>query len=167
MSKAWPVTGLDADLPLPEAAGRILAVRIAEVYGWRPVVHRPEAVEETHALRISLKRLRYTLELFAPLLGDAGAAQIDRVKDLQEALGDLHDVDVRLELIAAAIERQRADAAADPAVLAGLDRLHARELAHRDATHRTFVQRWTRHQQEGMRRDLVRLSRLSTGTSNR
>ena len=50
-------------------------------------------------MRISAKRLRYTLELFRPQFGKAGERQIERVKKIQELLGTLHDHDVRIELI--------------------------------------------------------------------
>ena len=47
-------------------------------------------------MRISAKRLRYTLELFRPQFGKAGERQIERVKTVQELLGTLHDHDVRI-----------------------------------------------------------------------
>ena len=160
MSKAWPVEGIKANDPLGTNARRILAVRIAEVYSYRPIIHRPEAVEPTHALRISLKRLRYTLELFASVFGDAGNQQTERVKALQETLGDLHDLDVRLDLIHDATRRatRERDAGADAAIISGLARYADRERTRRADTHRRFVQQWNAFQQAGMRRDLVHLS---------
>lgn len=166
MSRAWPVDGVDPDMPVILAARRILAVRVAEVYSYRPIVLIPEAVEEIHDLRIALKRLRYTLELFGDLFGEAGAAQIVRVKALQETLGTLHDEDVRLALIATAAaarperttdgERPAEDATAD--IRAGLGRIAGRERARRAETHRRFGEEWAAAQQAGMRRELVALS---------
>ena len=158
MSRAWPVEGLRSGDPLGTNARRILAVRIAEVYSYRPIIHRPEAVEPTHALRISLKRLRYTLELFASVFGDAGTEQTEHVKALQETLGDLHDLDVRLDLIRDAASGTDRDRKLDAAALAGLARYADRERFRRADTHRRFVQQWSAFQQAGMRRDLVRLS---------
>ncbi|HEV2528192.1 MAG TPA: CHAD domain-containing protein [Thermomicrobiales bacterium] len=169
MSRAWPVPDLQPDRPLGESARRILAVRVAEVYAYRPIIHRPEAIEETHNLRISLKRLRYTLELFAGVLGAAADREIDRVRELQEILGDLHDIDVRRNLIALAASSADPNSAATPSatetadsVRTGLNRLIEREQAQRDAVHRRFVERWTSLQQAGMRADLVRLSHLGS-----
>ncbi len=44
-----------------------------------------------HQLRISFKRLRYTVENFRELLGDEGQVIIREIKALQEHLGDLND----------------------------------------------------------------------------
>ncbi|MEZ4498169.1 MAG: CHAD domain-containing protein [Thermomicrobiales bacterium] len=46
-----------------------------------------------------LKRLRYTLEMFTGVFGAIGDLQIERVKAIQESLGELHDCDVRIQLI--------------------------------------------------------------------
>lgn len=63
-----------------------------------------------HALRIAAKKLRYTVELFAPLLASDTAEQIAELKDLQDTLGALHDRDVLADLLAweraQALERQ-------------------------------------------------------------
>jgi hypothetical protein len=99
MSKAWPVANLDPNAPLDVNARRILRVRIGEFYSYEPIVANPLATIDLHNLRIAAKRLRYTLELFAGVFGDEGKRQIDRVKAIQEALGTLHDLDVRIALI--------------------------------------------------------------------
>jgi CHAD domain-containing protein len=70
-----------------------------------------------HELRIRYKRLRYTAELFAPVLGE-GVAEVARVATrMQRRLGDLHDLDEAIERI----ERARTiDASTRVAVLAAL-----------------------------------------------
>lgn len=55
----------------------------------------PSDAEAMHALRIRFKRLRYTAELFAPVLADAAAAVRGATK-LQKRLGELHDLDEAL-----------------------------------------------------------------------
>ena len=99
MSKAWPVENLAPEESIAVNARRILRVRTGEYYSYEPVVDQPQAVEPLHDMRISAKRLRYTLELFRPLLGPLGEISIDRVKAIQEELGNLHDTDVRIALI--------------------------------------------------------------------
>lgn len=47
--------------------------------------------EVLHALRIDGKRLRYSLEFVRPLLGSSGEKLIDRLKRLQDVLGELND----------------------------------------------------------------------------
>jgi CHAD domain-containing protein len=53
-------------------------------------------VAAMHALRIRFKRLRYTAELFAPLLGDEVRRIAKGAAKMQRRLGDLHDLDQAL-----------------------------------------------------------------------
>jgi hypothetical protein len=183
MSRAWPVDNVDPGAPVIENARRVLAVRIAEFYSFEPVVSHPELSEALHDMRISAKRLRYTLELFRPQFGKAGERQIERVKTIQELLGTLHDHDVRIELIGGELSqlmleqsrKTRADIAdASPEELAviataalrpppddprrGLIALLGREHAGRRTTYARFRETWDKYAGEGMRQDLVKLS---------
>lgn len=183
MSKAWPVVDVDPDASVMTNARRVLAVRIAEFYSYAPVVPHPELVEPLHDLRIAAKRLRYTLELFRPQLGAEGERQIGRIKAVQEALGALHDHDVRIELIGDELSRVMVEqsrrtrqeiADADPEGIAeiataalrpppddprrGLIALLGREHAGRRAAYERFRALWDRFASEGMRAELVALS---------
>lgn len=183
MARAWPVTDVDPDSSVLENARRVVAVRIAEFYSYEPVVTRPELSIALHDLRIAAKRLRYTLELFQPQFGDAGKRQIDRVKGIQEALGDLHDHDVRIDIIGDELSRvmheqslqtREAIAVAAPDELAtiataalrpppddprrGLIALLGREHTARRGAYERFRVLWDQYAAEGMRRDLVGLS---------
>ncbi len=66
--------------------------------------------EAFHELRIVAKQLRYTIELFAPILGDDVGALLKDLRSLQEQLGTMHDSDVLTDLLAweraGALERQ-------------------------------------------------------------
>ena len=53
-------------------------------------------VAAMHALRIRYKRLRYTAELFAPLLGERAAGLAKGAARMQKRLGELHDLDEAL-----------------------------------------------------------------------
>ena len=183
MSRAWPVDDVDPGAPVIENARRVLAVRIAEFYSFEPIVSHPELSEALHDMRISAKRLRYTLELFRPQFGKAGERQIERVKMIQELLGTLHDHDVRIELIGEElsqlmVEQSRktrseiADASPEElSVIAtaalrpppddprrGLIALLGREHAGRRTAYARFRETWDRCAGEGMRQDLVKLS---------
>lgn len=183
MSKAWPVSKLDPDAPLDLNARQILRVRVGELYSWEPAVANPLATVELHNMRISAKRLRYTLELFVAVFEEDGKRQIDRIKQLQEQLGNLHDLDVRIELIAdelvaltahdvanlnaaLASSHPSAHRALTTAMLrpppdapqSGLYALLARQHAERQQTYREFKALWDRFALEGMRDDLARLS---------
>lgn len=183
MSRAWPVEDLAPDAPLRINARRVLAVRIAEYFSYAGIVPLEQAVEPLHNLRIAAKRLRYTLELFREVFGDAGKVQLDRVKAIQAELGELHDHDVRIALIldelrrvateqvdrlgrelATAPEREHAAIAAsvlrpppdDPR--RGLIALLGREYARRRDRYWSFRRLWDQQLAEGMRAELVGLS---------
>lgn len=183
MSRAWPVDDVDPRAPVLVNARRVLAIRIAEFYSFEPIVPYPELSEALHDLRISAKRLRYTLELFRPQFGKPGERQIDRVKAIQEALGALHDHDVRIELVGDELSRVMVEqsqktrseiAEASPDELAliaatalrpppddprrGLIALLGREHAARRTAYTQFRERWERFAVDGMRRDLVELT---------
>ena len=183
MSRAWQVDDVDPNAPVLDSARRVLAIRIAEFYSFEPIVPHPELSEALHDLRISAKRLRYTLELFRPHFGKAGERQIGRVKAIQEALGTLHDHDVRIALIGDELSQLMVEqsqttrleiANASPEELAhiaaaalrpppddprrGLIGLLGREHAGRRAAYQQFRERWEQFAADGMRQDLVALS---------
>ena len=68
--------------------------RIAELVSWEPFIHDNRQVFELHQMRIAAKRLRYTMELFAPYRGPLFSSAIDQVRKIQEHLGKIHDADV-------------------------------------------------------------------------
>ena len=100
MARAWKTTGLRAGMPLRTIARRVLAVRVAEFYSFAPFIHDPARVTELHDMRISAKRLRYTLEMFEESItketrsGKEFSGAIETVRTLQEHLGEIHDADV-------------------------------------------------------------------------
>jgi CHAD domain-containing protein len=56
--------------------------------------------EDRHALRIRIRRLRYTCEFFAPFFPHApSVAYLRRVQALQDILGELNDVAVARRLL--------------------------------------------------------------------
>lgn len=57
-------------------------------------VTQPDRVDELHAMRIAAKRLRYTLETFAPLFEDGLKTTIKAMRSSQDMLGEIHDADV-------------------------------------------------------------------------
>lgn len=183
MAKAWPVPDVDPDASVSLNAHRILAVRLAELYSWTPVIPYPAAIEPLHAMRISAKRLRYTLELFADDFGAEGQRAIDQIKEVQALLGTLHDIDVRIaliedELAATSLEHARSlgprlaasDQSEHQAIVSsalrpptddprrGLVSLLSRQHRQRQEQYARFVERWAALGAEGMRAWLARLS---------
>lgn len=58
-------------------------------------IGKDSAAEEFHEVRIRAKRLRYTLDAFEPLYGEAGRAFMRALGKLQDILGEFHDASVR------------------------------------------------------------------------
>ena len=52
-----------------------------------------------HQMRICAKKLRYTMECFAPLYGDKLKVEIETIKEFQDVLGEMHDCDVWIEYL--------------------------------------------------------------------
>ena len=163
MSKAWSVAGIDPAGTLAENARTILAVRTGEFFSYAGIVDREDAVEELHALRIAAKRLRYTLELFRDVFAAPGERLIATVKAMQEELGEVHDHDVRLDLIAAEIAGLETDEGAAslraPSPRLGLVALSRREAAGRRSHYHAFRDLWLR-EAGPMRAALVALSAM-------
>jgi hypothetical protein len=134
--KARKVRGIDPDGPLRENARRIVDVRAGEVRSFSPAVLDPGNVEALHDMRIAAKRLRYVLELTAPVFG-AGAEQgAKRAKKLQDLLGEIHDCDESIPRVERHIAWLRLEDAATLREAAGsrasdLDPAAAREAPHR------------------------------------
>jgi CHAD domain-containing protein len=68
--------------------------RLDEISAHEASVYVPENIKEHHAMRIAIKRLRYTMEVFSSLYEGELENQIAVCKKLQDMLGDLHDFDV-------------------------------------------------------------------------
>ncbi|HEX6052893.1 MAG TPA: CHAD domain-containing protein [Gemmatimonadaceae bacterium] len=100
-------------MPLPvESFAMALAPRVLEqarALGEHIAhVHSPTDEAEAHEARIAAKRLRYLLEPVAKLVPGAGLV-VERLKSLQDTLGDLHDAQVfgaEVERLAATRERE-------------------------------------------------------------
>ncbi len=94
MLKQRVVYGIDPTDTIQENAEVIIPARVADLLVWEKFITNPANVPELHQMRIAAKRLRYTMELFAPFYGQSFKDAIEKVKNVQEAVGDIHDADV-------------------------------------------------------------------------
>ena len=137
--------------PFRQAAPRLLEERLNTLYGFEQYTGNAEAVEELHEMRIAAKWLRYTMELFAPAYADELKKSIGTAKKLQELLGDLHDSDVRLDLLRATLGARLkvkgleavGQLSPDP-VQTGLTAELRREEGTRQGCYRAFYKEWRR-----------------------
>ena len=117
--KARRVKRIDPDGPLRENVERIIRVRADELRSFVPRALDPREVEALHDMRIAAKRLRYVLELMAPVFGSAAAADAKKAKRLQDLLGEIHDCDEFIPRVERHMERLRLEDAAALVTAAG------------------------------------------------
>jgi len=99
-----PVHPPNSDPPWPyrvrHVAPRAIYERLAVVRAYGEWVTVPEPpLTRLHALRIACKRLRYTLEYFAEVLGPDARTAIKEVVTMQDHLGALQDAVVACDIL--------------------------------------------------------------------
>jgi hypothetical protein len=99
MARAGRVSDIRVKAPLRDNAQRIIRFRLDELLGWRHAISDVTAVSDLHDMRIAAKRLRYALETFDVCFSTE--AVINKLKAMQEAVGDIHDLDVLTGLVRA------------------------------------------------------------------
>ncbi|HPH94990.1 MAG TPA: CHAD domain-containing protein [Anaerolineaceae bacterium] len=102
-----PGAPLPTSPALLEHASRQITFRLDDLLVLEPCLQHPEQTLELHAMRIAAKRLRYTLEAFAPLHAPAFTPVIAALRELQDSLGDIHDCDVWLASLPGFMEEER------------------------------------------------------------
>jgi CHAD domain-containing protein len=106
------------------------------------------SIAELHALRKRCRRARYWAELGAPVLGSVGPKLVRRLKRVTDALGDLHDIDIRRG-------RREDDASPMPGSLAALLKKR-RAVAAKD-----FEKAWRALREKTFRRHLMKVLRAA------
>jgi CHAD domain-containing protein len=86
--------GIRKPRALHRRAQRKISSRIDDLLAYVPAVHDPDAVTRHHEMRIAAKRLRYTLEAFNRLYSGELKKPVQKVRVLQDVLGQMHDCDV-------------------------------------------------------------------------
>ena len=189
MAKAHKVIGVAPLRSYRENARIILPQKVEEVYTWEPFIRDETRREELHNMRISIKRLRYTMEIFRAayqnspqptvvsnkkgvtlpknLLSNSRRLTTDGystdcqyagflavIVDLQEVLGDIHDADVVLEVLADYASRL-GNQERHIAVLPGIVRLIAGTEKTRKADYETFLEKWDQLSAAGFKQELL------------
>lgn len=126
-----------------------ISLCLDDLFSHAASVADPAAEKEHHAMRIAAKRLRYTMETFAPLYPGELKSEIAALKKLQDYLGDIHDCDVWAAFLPGFLEEERercrtyfghegAMAAIEPGIL----RLREERMARRRALFDDFAAYW-------------------------
>ncbi len=155
MAKALPLYAVNPRESLRSNAPLMLHTRLEELYQFAPYISDPTRVEELHNMRISAKRLRYTMEIFQPCFPGKDFAKLyDQVKSVQEQIGEIHDRDVRGPLLQAFLEARVGDR---PEIRAGLERLIQSQQAERAKLYRSFVGYWNKLQKQAFKRQFLQV----------
>ena len=163
MAKAWKAKGIHPQLSYRWNAQVILAVKIQEVYSRAESIRNPDNIKELHNLRISVKRLRYSMEFFAINYGEEFQDFLKILADLQEQLGDIHDCDV-VETVLTDYLQSLPDQGVADADAIGINALlfHYREM--RTTKYQAFLQRWEALEEANFKVQLLRIVTAESGT---
>ncbi|HSN70865.1 MAG TPA: CHAD domain-containing protein, partial [Steroidobacteraceae bacterium] len=96
---------------------------------------------ELHDLRIRVKRLRYLMEIFAPVYGNALAKRSRQVRQLQDTLGAYQDACVAMTQLEARSEQLQARSEATDE-LEAIEKLCEIEQASAAAARKRFARDW-------------------------
>ena len=155
MAKALPVYAVNPQGALAQNAPLILHTRLEEMLRFEGFISDPARVDELHNMRIAAKRLRYTLEIFAPCFPGKDFSKIaDQVKSIQEQIGEIHDADVRGPLFQHYVA---AHAPQRPEIRVGLDSLAGAEQAKREELYRKFLAYWAKLQRQNFRQRFLQM----------
>jgi putative phosphoesterase len=87
-----------------------ISAELSRVLALEPFVHDAGATDKLHKLRIAIKRLRYTMEIFSSLYKRGLTDQISLMKRFQDMLGEMHDCDIWIQELNVETESVPADA---------------------------------------------------------
>ena len=152
MARGVPIYKLTLpEAPLRESAP-VLLVRFQEMMDWSADIRDPAKMDELHNMRIAAKRLRYTMEVFAPCFGPEFTRILKTIEEIQERIGAIHDCDVLIPLLEETLTRETKQekkqalqkGGGPPPYLAaeGLVPLIAKKQTERVRLHREFVTFW-------------------------
>lgn len=122
---------------------------LEDFLSYQKYIRYPEAIQELHAMRISGKHLRYTLEIFAPIYHQALLPYIRIMKEIQDLLGSIHDDDVWVSWLPTFIEEETSriqdyfgNTGPLRRLLPGFHRLIENRQQARELTYQTFLATW-------------------------
>jgi len=136
----------------PAACDRIrqhVRQQVDDLLRYESCLADPEDRARHHAMRIAVKRLRYTLETLRPMYPERLDEAVETSKRVQTLLGDIHDCDVWLDHLDAFASRQRDRIMAMFGhtgrflhLQPGIEYLRQDRCNHRQATFEELVRYW-------------------------
>ena len=160
MAKAWKAKGVKPQKSYRRNASIILSAKIAEVYSWESYIGDPKNVEELHNMRISIKRLRYSMEFFSVNYDTEFNESLQIWVDLQKLLGQIHDCDVGQDVLTDYLKDQSQEGSEDTL---GVNVLIQRYYQTREEKYQEFLKRWSSLQKEDLKVNLLRMIKRKSG----
>ncbi len=121
---------------------------LAAVRAYDPVLEEADS-ETLHALRIEFKRLRYVVSLFSGILGKDIDAFISELKQMQDVLGRMNDIEVARQSLTDLMEDL--DGGQSAALWLYIEHLEQ----EKPALHARFPEVWRRFNRKGVQRKLA------------
>ena len=164
MAKAHEIIGVAPKQSYHENARIILPQKVEEVYTWEPFIWDETRHKELHNMRISIRRLRYTMDVFRTAYrfpktpskevsvnySERFAKFLAVILDLQEVLGDIHDSDVVLEVLTGYADQAKCGTLAQ-----GIATLIAQTKEIRKIDYKTFLGKWEQLSTAGFKQELL------------
>ncbi len=129
----------------------ILPFRLEELFSWNDRIQIPDNWHDLHQMRISAKRLRYSMELYQVCFDRHFKETIETVKMIQDYLGHIHDCDTMIAYLEECIGISKSGAKdANPAKtlveqhLPGIQALINEQIQLRDNIFTEFVVFWNK-----------------------
>jgi len=122
----------------------LIQERLDKLFEFVPYISNPQNIHELHQMRIAAKNLRYILEILKPWYGEWVDKYIRACRDIQDVLGDVHELDVLIELLSGFVKAQ------DKEFNHTLEYL-LRECVHlRNNAYKKFIRVWNSTQRRRM-----------------
>ncbi|MGE3541400.1 MAG: CHAD domain-containing protein [Candidatus Tectimicrobiota bacterium] len=157
---------VDANLPYKDTppgraiyrkTRKAILLRLDKLQHYAPYVQQPDCLQELHAMRIAAKRLRYTLQAFAPFYPGALSEAVQTTRTLQDLLGDIHDCDVWAAQLPTFFEDERArteayfgDVTFFSFLAPGILALQNNRAQFRTQRYQDFLAFWQQSQEQGV-----------------
>lgn len=158
---------------LYELAFSGINARLKELLEHAAYIQDERNVTELHNMRISAKRLRYTMEAFADLYGASLKPFINQTRKFQDMLGDIHDADVWIEMIPRFIQEESERIAIYfgstrplKRLLPGLEAFRANRVEKRKADYQRFLVMWAKAEEEHIWDELLSLIKTPLDLEN-
>jgi CHAD domain-containing protein len=135
--------GLFRPAGLAAVAQEAIAARLDELVklGWN--IYDPSDQKGLHKFRIAVKRLRYSMEAFAPVLKNSFESRAEQVAKLQSLLGDLHDCDVWIDRLGTRLKKMDKNGKVSHSDLKVLSMVLSDLVKRRARRYRSSLELWT------------------------